>query len=257
MSSDLKPPAHLSVSSIQTFQQCPQKFKFNKIDLIPDKPGQEAVLGNFVHDILEELYKYSPEERNIQTARFLAKKMWDERWGDQAGSILTKSEDLHSFRWNAWWCVENLWDIEDPSKVNPVGLEHEVNADVGGVRIKGFIDRISQSPDSIFLTISDYKTGKVPRPEYEDDKFFQLYVYANLLSITGVGEADKVELIYLKGSKKIVRGIKDADISRSVEVIQETKAEIDNRCSSGYFEANKSILCNWCGYKSICPSWRK
>ncbi len=257
MSSDLKPPAHLSVSSIQTFQQCPQKFKFNKIDLIPDKPGQEAVLGNFVHDILEELYKYSPEERNIQTAKFLAKKMWDERWGDQAGSILTKSEDLHSFRWNAWWCVENLWDIEDPVKVNPVGLEHEVNAEVGGVRIKGFIDRISQSPDSIFLTISDYKTGKVPRPEYEDDKFFQLYVYANLLSITGVGEADKVELIYLKGSKKIVRGISDADISRSVEVIQETKSEIDNRCSSGHFEANKSILCNWCGYKPICPVWKK
>lgn len=257
MTAEIKPPPHLSVSSIQTFNQCPQKFKFNKIDLIPDQPGEEAILGNFVHDIMEELYKYPSEERTLPTAKYLAKKMWDERWGSQAGSILTKSEQLHSFRWNAWWCVENLWDIENPLDVNPVGLEHEVNAEVGGVRIKGFIDRISQSPDSIFLTVSDYKTGKVPKPAYEDDKFFQLYVYANLLSITGVGETDKVELIYLKGSKKLVRDVRDVDILRSTEVIQETKAEIDECCNSEYFEARKSILCNWCSYKPICPSWRK
>lgn len=213
-------------------------------------------MGNFVHDVMEELYKLPSGERNVDIARHIARSMWEIKWKDETLGILHKSEQIHNFRWNAWWCIENLWATEDPNGVQVVGLEHEVNADIGGVRIKGFIDRISQSDNSIFLTISDYKTGKVPRQNYEEDKFFQLYVYAHLVSILGVGETDKVELIYLKESKKITREINDSQISGAIEVIQETKAEIDARCASGYFEANKSILCNWCSYKPICPLWK-
>lgn len=256
MTSELKPPPHLSVSSIQTFQQCPQKFKFNKIDLIPDQPGEAAIMGNFVHDVMEELYKLPPGERNVDLARHIARNMWETKWKDETLNILHKSEQIHTFRWNAWWCIENLWATEKPSDVQVVGLEHEVNAEVGGVRIKGFIDRISQSQDSIFLTVSDYKTGKVPKPNYEEDKFFQLYVYAHLLEVLGIGQTDKVELIYLKDAKKIMREVNDSHISQAVEVIQETKAEIDKRCVSGHFEANKSILCNWCSYKPLCPLWK-
>lgn len=256
MTDILNPPPHLSVSSIQTFQQCPQKFRFNKIDLIPDQPGEAAVMGNFVHDVMEELFKLSPEERNVDIARHIARVMWDMKWKEETVQILHKSEQINNFRWNAWWCIENLWATENPLDVNVVSVEQEVNAKVGGVQIKGFVDRVSQSADSIFLTVSDYKTGKVPKPNYEEDKFFQLYVYAHLLSVLGFGETDKVELIYLKDAKKIVREVKDSHISGAIEVIQETKDEIDKRCASGYFEANKSILCNWCSYKPLCPVWK-
>ena len=257
MTGELKPPPHLSVSSIQTFQQCPQKFKFNKIDLIQDAPGEAAIMGNFVHDVLEELYKNPPQERNIDVARNLARQMWSEKWEQPTLEVVRRSEDVKEFRWKAWWCIENLWAVESPENVNTVGLEYEVNTEIGGVRIKGFIDRISQSDDSMFLTVSDYKTGKTPKPAYEDDKFFQLFVYAKLISILEVGETDKVELIYLKDSKKITRSVSDLDLSKAVNTIQDTKTEIDKRCVSGHFEANKSILCNWCSYKSICPIWKK
>ncbi len=269
MTGELKPPPHLSVSSIQTFQQCPQKFKFNKIDLIPDRSNHWAVLGNFVHDIAEEFYNTPPEMRTIENARPISRRMWDEKWGSEANKVIdgfkityklqSKSDEeaLLVFRYHAWWCIENLWAVEAPENVNTVGLEYEVNTEIGGVRIKGFIDRISQSTDSMFLTVSDYKTGKTPKPAYEDDKFFQLFVYAKLLSILEVGETDKVELIYLKDSKKITRPVSDSDLSKAVNTIQDAKTEIDKRCVSGHFEANKSTLCNYCSYKSICPIWKK
>ena len=67
------PPPHLSPSSMGTFRQCPLKWKYNKIDKIPDPSGKEALMGNFVHDVLEELYGLPPEERSQAQAQSLAR----------------------------------------------------------------------------------------------------------------------------------------------------------------------------------------
>jgi putative RecB family exonuclease len=254
---ELKPPPHLSVSSIQTFNQCPLKFKYGKIDLIPDAPSEASIMGNFVHDVLEELYKLDADNRTQASARFLAKQLWDEKWGEPVSNLLKREDVIKQFRWNSWWCIENLWSLEAPENISPLGLEYEVNTQIEGVTIKGFIDRFSRSDDSLMLTVSDYKTGKTPREPYVDDKFFQLNVYAKMLSVLGVGEADRAELLYLKDGKRLSRKITDAGVASAVEVICETKENIDGCCSSGYFEPNKSVLCNWCNYKSICPAWSK
>jgi putative RecB family exonuclease len=253
--SELVPPPHLSASSIGTFQQCPLKFKFNKIDQIPDEPGEAAMLGNFVHDILENLYGFPSEERTLDVAKIVAKDVWDSSWEQQVSFYIRNKEKLRMFRWQAWWCVENLWKVEDPQLIEPDGLEFEVYGSVGGVTIKGFIDRYSVSEETGQIIVSDYKTGKTPKPQYLDDKFFQLHIYANLLEGMGAGEVGELELLYLKDGVKRAREVKEEDKIKTIEIVQETKSEVDNRCSSGNFEPLKSILCNWCSYKNICPAW--
>lgn len=256
MTSELKAPEFLSPSSIGTFNQCPQRFKFNKIDLIPDPSNHWAVLGNFVHDILEDLYKLEHAERTIESARAIAKYQWDSKWQEEAHKVLSTDGEIKNFRWTAWWCVENLWLLENPQIVTPTGLEREVKGEIGGVPIRGFIDRFGPSPDSIFLTVTDYKTGKVPRVDI-DEKFFQLLVYAHLLSTTGVGNVDRIELLYLKDGVRLEKNISTSDISRTIEHVQQTKSEIDEGCRTGYFEARTSYLCNFCSYKKICPAWNR
>ena len=255
LETELIPPPHLSVSSIQTFQQCPLKFKYSKIDGIQDKPNESSMMGNFVHDVLEDLYHQSPQERNTQTAKAIAKQMWDEKWGIPVTELVRDPDKIRTFRWNAWWCIENLWELESPESILPLGIEHEVNTEIGGVRIKGFIDRFSSSPNSLMLTVTDYKTGKTPRKQYQGDKFFQLFVYSKLLSHTGVGEADMVELLYLKDGVRLKKKVTDTDTQQAVEVIQEVKSKIDTSCSTGDFPAITSVLCGWCSYKTICPKW--
>ena len=80
---DLKPPAHLSPSSLSTFEQCPLKFKYSKIDLIPDASWKEAMLGNFVHDVLEVLYSLPQNERTVQNARIIATDCWRIKVGEK------------------------------------------------------------------------------------------------------------------------------------------------------------------------------
>ena len=94
-----------------------------------------------MHDVLEEMYKLPPEMRIIESARLIAKDMWDTKWSDEAHRVLRTEKEIKDFRWSAWFCIENLWLIEDPKTVQPTGLEFELNGEIGGVRLRGFIDR--------------------------------------------------------------------------------------------------------------------
>lgn len=251
----LTPPPHLSPSSIGTFGQCPLKFKYSKIDGKQEDPTEATLMGNFVHDVLETLYHQPAENRSIGEAKIIAARLWEDGWGDRVRPWVKGDNNIRMFRWKSWWCIENLWKIENPVYLSPTGLEHELNGEIGGVRIKGFIDRFSEAEGDGFI-ISDYKTGKTPKKNWVDDKFFQLLIYSHLLESTGVGKAVGVELLYLKDGVKFQKNVTEQELVTVEKTIVETKIEIDKRCETEVFEAKKSILCNWCSFKKECPAWR-
>ena len=255
-SNNLKPPPHLSPSSLATFEQCPLKFRYNKIDLIPDAPGKEAMLGNFVHDVLEALYKLPNADRTVPSARILAAQVWQSTWEEPVSKVIRSAAEIKKFRWQAWFCIENLWLVEDPTTVNPIGLESELNHAVGGVVLKGFIDRYTKSL-SDGLTISDYKTGKTPRANWLSDKFEQLRIYAVIMQDTQMFPVTDLELIYLKDGVKFKEALTEEATTSTVERIRRIKSSIDERCETGVFEPVKSKLCDWCSYKNICPAWSR
>jgi len=254
---NLEPPKHLSPSSLATFEQCPLKFKFNKIDLIPDASGKEALMGNFVHDVLEIFYTLPSDERVLQNAKIIAADCWANKgWGEKITQLLRSSAEIKKIRWQAWFCIENLWLVEDPKLINPVGIEHELNSSLDGVVLKGFIDRYSKDQNG-GLVISDYKTGKTPNKLWLSDKFEQLRIYAALMNTTQLFKASTLELIYLKDGVKFTELVTDKSINSAISRIKKIKTEIDDRCVSGVFEPKKSKLCDYCSYKSICPIWSK
>lgn len=252
----LTPPPHLSPSSLSTFEQCPLKFRFSKIDLIPDKPGIEAIMGNFVHDVLEALYGLEPNDRTKDMARSLAREVWNINYAETVTNYLRRADEISKFRWQAWFCIDNLWKVEDPSQVSPMGLESELNHPLGGVMLKGFIDRYAKADDH-GLTISDYKTGKTPRKEWLSDKFEQLRIYAAIMQEVQIFPVYSLELIYLKDGVKFTEFVTQDSLDATVSRITKIKSMVDERCKTGEFEAVKSRLCDWCSYKNICPAWSK
>lgn len=253
---DFLAPEFLSPSSLGTFRQCPLKFKYQKIDNLPDPSGPEATLGNFVHDVLEELYKLPSELRTQEQAKDLAKELWASKWSEMANKVVHGDKELNRFRWAAWWCVENLWMLEDPKQTHPSGIESFVTGEIGGVKMRGYIDRLHFDESSV--TITDYKTGKTPRAANLSDKFLQLVIYSQLLSSLDISkntESTLVELLYLKDGVRFKHQITTDDIQGATELIQTTKRDLDEACKSGNFEHRKSILCNWCSFKRICPAW--
>lgn len=253
----LTPPPYLSPSSMGTFVQCPQKFKFNKIDLIPDAPTKETLLGNFVHETLEALYALEPDQRTLPMAKSLAGQVWEVGdWASRVQRYVPKPDDLRLFRWSAWWCIENLWKLEDPTLIEPAGIEVEVNGLLGGiVTVKGFIDRYSVNDGKI--TISDYKTGKTPRGDYVADKFKQLQIYGALAKRQFGLDVERIELLYLKDGVRLEASFTDADIRSVSDYAVAVFYEIESACLTENFPTHKSRLCDWCSYKSICPAWRK
>jgi len=247
-------PDYLSPSSVSTFNQCPLKFKFSKIDGLHE-PGNEAtILGNFVHEVLEAMYKMAPEYRTKDTAKQLARELWTSKWGNEISAFIHNEQDLNRFRWTAWWCIENLWLLEDPMVVSPHSVESFVEGEIGGVKIHGYIDRLSIS-DGV-AKVTDYKTGKTPRGSYVNDRFFQLEVYTQLLHSINITEPQSaVELLYLKDGVRFEKTITEDDVSFVVEELQRTRYGIEKRCKDGYFEPSPSVLCNWCGFRKFCPEW--
>jgi len=249
-----KPPPHLSPSSIGTYKQCPLKFKYSKIDLMQEDPTEATLMGNFVHEVLETLYALEPEKRTQQEAKTIASSLWSESWMDRVTPWVKGEEKLRMFRWKSWWCIENLWKIENPEKTQPAGIEHELNGQIGGVTIKGFIDRYSW--EGLGYVISDYKTGKTPKAAWVQDKFFQLVVYSHLLQSTGVGHVQSVELLYLKDGVSFKQEVTEKMLSEVEEQVVSVKQQIDFSCENEDFKPNKSILCDWCSFRKVCPAWR-
>lgn len=254
--SPLLPPPHLSPSSLATFEQCPLKFKYSKIDLIPDKSGIEAVMGNFVHDVLESFYKLQPEDRTKESAKNLAREVFYGEYEERIFGLLHTEKAVKKLRWQAWFCIDNLWKVEDPTKVYPIGLESELNHQLGGVVLKGFIDRYTDSKVD-GLVISDYKTGKTPRKEWLSDKFEQLRIYAAIMQEIQVFPVSTLELIYLKDGVKFSESVTKKSLDETVVRIKSIKSSIDTRCETGVFEALPSRLCDWCSYRPRCPAWNK
>lgn len=255
MGDQLTAPPHLSPSSIGTFEQCPLKFKYSRIDGMKEPPTEATLRGNFVHDALEELYKFAPEHRTLDVAREVMRDVWDNKWRDQVEEIVPP-EDIRNFRWTSWWCVENLWKVEDPETVVPAGLETLINCDVDGVTIKGFIDRWEEAEDGS-LVVVDYKTGKTPKPQYRSDKYFQLMVYAVGMRELGFGDASHIKLLFLKDGTVIGKDVEEQDFENTTVRIRSTKDQIDQMCETGKFPHNKTVLCGWCHFKPICPAWKK
>ena len=235
------------------------KYKFSKIDKIQEPPTWFTHLGTFVHEVLEHFYQLEASERTVDTVRATATSRWQESdWEAQVLALIKPMGSIADFKNAAFECMTNLWIIEDPQQTELTGMEHEVLANIDGVELKGYIDRFIIGDDGNVI-ISDYKTGAIPNPRFksEDDKFFQLLVYALMLQEADQEETSKLQLLYLKHSENHEMIVTPVRLAVARGVIVETKELIDKACETGEFACNTSKLCDWCFHKPYCPAHTK
>ena len=265
--SDAIPP-YLSPSSISTFEQCPLKYKYTRIDKLPEPPTEATLMGNFVHEVLEEFYALPPDERTIASVKTLSASVWaNSNWLERVEPILAKSisvrsgktsidKEINAFRWKSWFCIENIFSVENPLSVTPAGIETELNGHIEGVPIKGFIDRWSKSQSG--LVITDYKTGKSPSPRFANDKFVQLLIYAIVLSGDEQLPVDELQLVYLKDNRVMTLKPTADHLAETISRVRAAWDGVLERCESGNWEPIPHRLCDWCNFKNtICPQWSK
>jgi len=254
----LTAPKYLSPSSISLFRGCPQKFKLSYIDKIKEPLAWHAALGSFVHEVLEYLYKQDPKDRTQEAVKRIATdRSSNHGWAERVNKLAEKLDTVAGFKRSAFQAMINLWELEDPTSTILEGQEVEVLAEIEGVAVKGYIDRIALDADGK-VVISDYKTGKVPDSKYvaDDEKWFQLIAYALMLEEAQQKTTSTLELYYLSKKVKHSVAVTQEHLVNAQQVIVRTRTSIDESCRSSEFTCNVTNLCNWCYYKKInvCPA---
>jgi len=246
-------PRRLSPSGAATFRQCARRWRFRYLDGRDDPPTAPALIGSFVHRVLEELLAQSPSHRTEDKARVLARSVWPDTASDDAFVALDLDERRQrAFRWRAWQAIQGYFAVEDPASVDVVEREQRLECEVGGVPFVGVVDRTERAADG--LVVTDYKTGRRPSARFCEERLDQVLLYAAALGCTGE-RPRRARLLYL-GAGSLDVEAEPERVAGAVGTFARTWDDIGRARRDEDFAPRPGPLCGWCPFVSECPEGR-
>jgi putative RecB family exonuclease len=246
-------PGSLSPSKVSAFRDCALAFRLSVIDRLPEPPSAPAAKGTLVHRALELLFGLPAPERTLEAALgLLAVAEADVLEGDEYGDLVL--DDRAAFVAEAAELVRRYFRLEDPTTIHPVGLELMLEAEMGGVRLRGIIDRLEEGPDGS-LTVTDYKTGRVPSERFEQGRLGGVQFYAFLCEAALGRRPDRIQLLYLGEPVAIVAEPSDQSIQGLQRRVGAIWTAVERACERDDFRPKPGPLCNWCAFKAYCPAF--
>jgi len=248
-------PTSLSPSKVASFKDCALAFRFSAIDRLPQPPSVSATKGTLVHRALELLFCQPAPDRSLPTALACLDRARAEMATDPEFTGLgLDAEAAAAFAAEAEVLVRRYFELEDPTRVHPIGLELRLEVTVGSLTLRGIIDRL-ELDDQGGLVVTDYKSGKVPGVTHEQGRLGGVHFYAFLCERVLGRRPSRIQLLYLSEPVAIIAE-PSAQSIRGLE--QRTTAiwkAVERACANEDFRPRPSPLCNWCSFQDLCPSF--
>lgn len=249
----------ISYSALETYKNCPLKYKYQEIDRIKSPKSAEGVFGGAVHSALKFMFKRDPLYPTVdQVIDFFR-----EKWNDKKITISPPLEDDSIFINDGINLLKNFYKNNPPWNFNVVDTEApfevilEDKTTGEKYTLAGRIDRIDKNENG--YEIIDYKTArKMPaQKDLENDLQMQIYNLAlmNRWPQTDLGKV-ALSLYYLKHGEKATFYKTAEELKDTAEMIIGKIKEIEENKKTNEFPAIPSGLCDYCGYKKMCPMWR-
>jgi RecB family exonuclease len=232
----------LSYSSINTYETCPAKFKFQYEDRVPQARSAALSFGDSLHRALHLFHNRPvPVPPSIGELHDMLEASWvSEGFGDASEEQTYRD---HGRQVLSQYHRENAENYRIPA-----ALEFRFTIEVEGVALSGVIDRMDRIPGGGY-EIVDYKTNRRLPPQSRIDQDLQLSIYHMAAKeIWGI-EPERLTLYYLLPGQRMttVRTPSDIDeLRRRIAIVAE-------RIEAGKFEARQNPLCDWCDYQALCP----
>jgi putative RecB family exonuclease len=251
----LELPTSLSPSKVSSFRDCALAFRFSAIDRLPEPPTVPAAKGTLVHRVLELLLGLPAPERTMAAALALVPQAEvDVLDGEEYTALGLDGDARAALVADAVTLVERYFVLEDPRTVEHEGLELMLEAEVGGVRLRGIIDRLERDADGR-LVVTDYKSGKVPSERFEQGKLGGVHFYAFLVEQVLGERPARIQLYYLAQPVAIVAEPSDQSIRGLERRVGAIWTAVERACQREDFRPNPGPLCHWCSFKAYCPSF--
>lgn len=272
---------------------CPLLYRFRVIDRLPSPPSPAAARGTLVHAVLERLFDLPAAERTPERAVELLAPEWarlvesepelaalvmaddgsdTDKDMDPTAGLIPDLTDLDApaevgtetvvaaGRSRASWfddaarLVDTWFTLEDPTHLEPAERELYVEADIGGLTLRGYVDRLDVAPNGA-MRVVDYKTGRSPSEHFETKALFQMRFYALVLWRTRGVIPQLLQLVYL-GNREVLRYSPDeSDLLATERKVKALWAAIERAAATGDWRPSPSRLCDWCDYRALCPAW--
>lgn len=233
-----------------TFEKCPKQYHYRYIEK-PNVVKKKWVFNEFgscAHEVLELFHLdlmnnvRLPEEYNdIMTECFMAAlENYDMKLLAPELDFLFEVIKVY------------LENIKENGLPHVIEVEKQFLIDIGGNKVRGFIDRIDKLEDGHYHVV-DYKTSKSPK--YLTN--FQLRVYALAIKALYL-DVEKITGSYclLKHDSRLMTWeISDKDLQETEEKIKSIGRDITIEKK---WIKKPSRLCDFCDYQDICEgNWLK
>ena len=255
--------ATYSHSKINTFETCPYQYKLHYIDKIKPETSTtiEAFMGDMVHQTLEKLYKDKKFKKIVSKATLIKfyKDLWDKEYSDD---ILIAKEDeglkADNYKKMGIKFIEDYYNRMKPfDQITILGLETQDRLTLpDGNSWHVRIDKLGCDKEGNYY-VCDYKTNARMKMQEDADEDRQLAMYSIWVK-DKFRDAKSVKLVWhmLAFDKDAVSERTDEQLKALQEDVMESIQKIEEATKEDDFPTNTTKLCDYCGYKSQCPSFK-
>lgn len=264
-----------SPSSIKSFVGCPGGWYAERY-VFPRTPSSfPAVVGTFVHRVLEGFYNGPPETWTRRNLESQFKRAWQEICGEIDKALIPpdlqddfdrlEKEEGSWFRGKfynqAKHSISNVEEFDDMETINVLTNEIRGALEINGITINGRIDRIEIDRDGNEI-IGDWKTGRDPDDSIPIDVEHKDFIPSGLYYLMRRAEAGKqgrkvtnVELLFLKSGKAYVITIDDHVDAQAESLAHSVTTAMNEIEDSGVLPLIPSRdNCIFCPLKKLCPA---
>ena len=238
----------LSFTRVDTFEQCPRRFRYQYVDGLPQAPAPQLSFGNSIHSVLEWIY--DRKHPVLPTLEETLQALFD-AW-DTTGYADSDREDQLAAYEHARAVVSAFHAriVRDGLRL-PAATEAWFELPIDDdIVVVGAIDRIDVDEDGS-LHVIDYKTNRKAKTRAQVRGSLQLAIYALATEQLYGRLPSSVALAFVVPGIDVTVPVEEIDL-RSVPSRLRSVAD---RIRAGEDTPVPNRLCDWCDFQSICPAW--
>ncbi|MCI5821095.1 MAG: PD-(D/E)XK nuclease family protein [Elusimicrobia bacterium] len=247
-----------SYSKMGMYKECPQKYKFRYVHMLPEQPKYYFAFGSALHEVMEYIYNpATPAFPTLAQALQFFEQHWNKTSWEQKGYASAEKE-LAGYA-EGRRIIETYYAKNAATFAHPLSVEMKSTLEIDGLSLISILDRMDYLGDGK-IKILDYKTGKTVQREPD-----QLYMYQKVAENSPAIKA----LVQQKdpGVKQIrVEQLSFYHLPTLHEMMFERAADkeifefwqgvlkVADNIRAGKFDPTPGEnQCRWCDYRNICP----
>ncbi len=247
-----------SHSKISSFENCPYQYKLKYID--KEKPEIEntieAFIGDIVHQALESLYKDKKFKKRVSKASLIKfyRDLWDKEYSEDI-KVVKQELTAENYKKMGEKFLSDYYEKYKPfEQLTILGLETQDKMTLAdGNQWHVRIDKFACDNEGNYY-VMDYKTNSRMKDQEEADSDRQLAMYSIWVK-DKFKDAKSVKLVWhmLAFNKEVISERSDEELEKLQQEIIIKIKEIEN---AKEFPTKVSALCDYCGFRNICPSFK-